>query len=173
MTTETKKKSKVVPIILAVLIIAGAIFGIKEYLYYSVHVDTDDAQIDGDISPVVARVGGYVNQIMFEENTRVTEGQVLVRLDESDFKVKLEQAEAGQKGASAGVGVSQSQIAATSANTSTARANIAAAKVKLNLAQKDYDRYANLVKDGSVTQQQFDQAKAEKESAEAAYTAST
>ena len=172
MTTETKKKSKVVPIILAVLIIAGAIFGIKEYLYYSVHVDTDDAQIDGDISPVVARVGGYVNQIMFEENTRVTEGQVLVRLDESDFKVKLEQAEAGQKGASAGVGVSQSQIAATSANTSTARANIAAAKVKLNLAQKDYDRYANLVKDGSVTQQQFDQAKAEKESAEAAYTAS-
>ncbi|TDO19190.1 HlyD family secretion protein [Pedobacter duraquae] len=173
MTTEieTKKKSKVVPIILAVLVIAGAIFGVKEYLYYSKHVDTDDAQIDGDISPVVARVGGYVNQIMFEENTRVTEGQVLVKLDDSDFKVKLEQAEAGQKGASAGVGVSQSQIAATAANTSTAKANIEAARVKLSLAQKDYDRYANLVKDGSITQQQFDQAKAEKEAAQAAYTA--
>ena len=173
MTTEieTKKKSKVVPIILAVLVIAGAIFGVKEYLYYSKHVDTDDAQIDGDISPVVARVGGYVNQIMFEENTRVTEGQVLVKLDDSDFKVKLEQAQAGQKGASAGVGVSQSQIAATAANTSTAKANIEAARVKLSLAQKDYDRYANLVKDGSITQQQFDQAKAEKEAATAAYTA--
>jgi membrane fusion protein (multidrug efflux system) len=171
MTTETKKKSKIVPIILAVLIIIGAIFGIKEYLYYSVHVDTDDAQIDGDISPVVARVGGYVNQIMFEENTRVTEGQTLVKLDDQDYKVRLEQALAGQKGASAGVGVSQAQIAATSANTSTARANITAAKVRLSLAIKDYERYANLVKDGSITQQQFDQAVAQKETAEANYQA--
>jgi membrane fusion protein (multidrug efflux system) len=171
MTTETKKKSKIVPIILAVLIIIGAIFGIKEYLYYSVHVDTDDAQIDGDISPVVARVGGYVNQIMFEENTRVTEGQTLVKLDDRDYKVRLEQALAGAKGATAGVGVSQAQIAATSANTSTAKANITAAKVQLDLAIKDFQRYENLVKDGSITRQQFDQAVAQKETAEANYQA--
>ena len=171
MTTETKKKSKVIPIILAVLVIVGAIFGTKEYIYYSNHVDTDDAQIDGDISPVVSRVGGYVNEILFEENTRVTEGQVLVKLDDSDFKVKLEQAEAGQKGAMAGVNVSQAEIAATTANTSTASANIEAARVKLDLAEKDYARYANLVKDGSITRQQFDQAKAQKETAQAAFTA--
>lgn len=171
MTTEKKKKSKVVPIILGVLLIIGAIFGIREYIYYSKHVDTDDAQIDGDISPVVARVGGYVQDIRFEENTRVAAGDVLVKLDDSDYKVKLEQAEAGQKGASAGVGVSQAQIEAMAANTSTAKANIEAARVKLMLAQKDYDRYANLVKDGSITQQAFDQARATKESAEAAYTA--
>lgn len=171
MTTEKKKKNKVVPIILGVLIILGAIFGTKEYIYYSKHVDTDDAQIDGDISPVVARVGGYVQDIKFEENTRVAEGDVLVTLDDRDYKIKLEQAMAGQKGANAGVGVSESQIAATAANTSTAKANIEAAKVKLNLAQKDYERYLNLVKDGSITQQQFDQAKAQKESAQAAFTA--
>lgn len=171
MTTETKKKSKVIPIILAILVIVGAIFGTKEYIYYSNHVDTDDAQIDGDISPVVSRVGGYVKDILFEENTKVTQGQVLVKLDDSDFKVKLEQAEAGQKGAMAGVNVSQAEIAATSANTSTASANIEAARVKLVLAQKDYARYANLVKDGSITRQQFDQAKAQKETAEAAFTA--
>jgi membrane fusion protein (multidrug efflux system) len=171
MTTEKKKKNKVIPIILGVLILLGAIFGIREYIYYSKHVDTDDAQIDGDISPVVARVGGYVQDIKFEENTRVNEGDVLVTLDDRDYKIKLEQAMAGQKGANAGVGVSESQIAATAANTSTAKANIEAAKVKLNLAQKDYDRYLNLVKDGSITQQQFDQAKAQKESAQAAFTA--
>ena len=171
MTTETKKKNKVIPIVLAVLIVLGTIFGTKAYIYYSNHVDTDDAQIDGDISPVVARVGGYVQEIKFEENTRVNEGDVLVKLDDSDYKVKLEQAMASQLGANAGVGVSKSQIAATTANTSTAKANIEAAKVQLKLAQKDYDRYANLVKDGSVTQQQFDQAKAQKESAQAAYTA--
>ncbi|MFC1222596.1 MULTISPECIES: HlyD family secretion protein [Pedobacter] len=171
MTTEKKKKNIVVPIILGVLLVIGIIFGIVEWNYYSKHVDTDDAQIDGDISPVVARVGGYVKDINFEENTHVTEGQVLVKLDDNDYKVKLEQAQSGQKGATAGVGVAQSQIAATEANTSTAKANVAAAKVKLNLAQKDYDRYANLIKDGSITQQAFDQAKAAKESAQAAYQA--
>jgi membrane fusion protein (multidrug efflux system) len=171
MTTEKKKKNKVIPIILGVLILIGAIFGIKEYIYYSKHVDTDDAQIDGDISPVVARVGGYIKDIKFEENTKVNEGDVLVTLDDRDYKIKLEQAIAGQKGANAGVGVSESQILATAANTSTAKANIEAARVKLNLAQKDYERYLNLVKDGSVTQQQFDQAKAQKESAQAAFTA--
>src|SRR3954470_20010029 len=163
MTTEKKKKNKVIPIILGVLIVIGAFFGTKEYIYYSKHVDTDDAQIDGDISPVVARVGGYVKDISFEENTHVTEGQILVKLDDNDYKVKLEQAQSGQKGASAGVGVAESQIAATQANTGTAKANVAAARVKLNLANKDYDRYANLVKDGSITQQAFDQAKASKE----------
>ncbi|WP_421941797.1 HlyD family secretion protein [Pedobacter sp.] len=171
MTTEKKKKNIVVPIILGVLLVIGAVFGITEWNYYSKHVDTDDAQIDGDISPVVARVSGYVQSISFEENTHVEEGQVLVKLDDQDFKVKLEQAESGQKGASAGVGVAQSQIIATQANTSTAKANVEAARVKLNLTQKDYDRYANLVKDGSITQQAFDQAKAAKESAQAAYQA--
>ncbi|MCZ4224114.1 HlyD family secretion protein [Pedobacter rhodius] len=171
MTTEKKKKNIVVPIILGVLLIIGIIFGITEWNYYSKHVDTDDAQIDGDISPVVARVGGYVKDINFEENTHVGEGQILVKLDDNDYKVKLEQAQSGQKGASAGVGVAQSQIIATQANTSTAKANVAAAKVKLNLANKDYARYANLVKDGSITQQAFDQAKATQESAQAAYQA--
>jgi len=171
MTTEKKKKNIVVPIILGVLLVIGIVFGIVEWNYYSKHVDTDDAQIDGDISPVVARVGGYVKDINFEENTRVKEGQVLVKLDDDDYNVKLEQAQSGQKGASAGVGVAESQIIATQANTSTAKANVAAARVKLNLANKDYARYANLVKDGSITQQAFDQAKATLESAQAAFQA--
>lgn len=171
MTTKAKKKNKVLPVILGVLLIGGAIFGFKEYRYFTKHVDTDDAQIDGDISPVVARVGGYVKEIKFEENTKVSEGQVLVTLDDRDYKIKLELAQAGQVGAHAGVGVSQAQIAATAANTSTAKTNIEAAKVKLNLAQKDFERYTNLIKDGAVTQQAFDQMKAQKETAQANYNA--
>lgn len=171
MTKPAKKKNKVIPIILGALIIIGAVFGYTEYSYYSKHVDTDDAQIDGDISPVIARVSGYVKDINFEENTQVTQGQVLVTLDDSDYKIKLEQAQAGQVGANANVGVSQAQIVATAANTSTAKANIQAARVKLDLAKKDYERYENLVKDGSITRQAFDQAKAQKETAQAAYDA--
>ncbi len=171
--SEPKKKpNRVLPIILGVILVAGIIFGIKEYIYYGKHVDTDDAQIDGDISPVVARVGGYVDSIYFQENTHVTKDQVLVKIDDRDYKVKLEQAQAAETGATANINVGQSQIYANTANSSSAKAQVESAKARLDKVQKDYDRYANLVKDGSVTQQQFDQAKADLEVAQATYRAS-
>ncbi|RYU88004.1 HlyD family secretion protein [Mucilaginibacter terrigena] len=169
---QPKKKNKVLPIILGVVLLGGIIFGVKEYIYFSRHVDTDDAQIDGDISPVVARVGGYVDSLMFEENTHVNKGQLLVKLDDRDYKVKVEQAQAAQVGASAGINVGESQISTTAANSASARAQVASAAARLEKVQKDYDRYANLVKDGSVTQQQFDQAKADLDVARATYNAS-
>ncbi|QXV65811.1 HlyD family secretion protein [Mucilaginibacter achroorhodeus] len=170
--TETKKKpNKVIPIILGIILIGGVIFGIKEYIYFSKHVDTDDAQIDGDISPVVARVGGYVDSIFFEENTHVKKDQLLVKIDDRDYKVKVEQAIAAQQGASAGINVGQSQIYSTAANSASAKAEAESAKARLEKVRKDYARYANLVQDGSVTRQQFDQAKADLQVAQANYQA--
>ena len=170
--TETKKKpNRVLPIILGIVLLGGIIFGVKEYIYFSKHVDTDDAQIDGDISPVVARVGGYVDSIMFEENTHVNKGQLLVKIDDRDYKVKLEQAQAAQVGASAGINVGESQISTTAANSSSARADVESASARLDKVRKDYARYANLVQDGSVTRQQFDQAKADLDVAQANYNA--
>jgi len=166
-----KKPNKVLPIILGIVLVFGIIFGIKEYIYYSKHVDTDDAQIDGDISPVVARVGGYVDSVYFQENEHVNVNQLLVKLDDRDYKVKLEQALDAQKGASANVNVGQSQIYTTASNSAVARAGVASAKAKLDQVSKDYARYANLVKDGSITQQQFDQSKADLEVAQANYKA--
>src|SRR6201985_746920 len=142
-----KKPNRVLPIILGIVLIGGIIFGIKEYIYFSKHVDTDDAQIDGDISPVVARVGGYVDSIYFQENQHVNGDQVLVKLDDRDYKVKLEQALDAQKGASAGVGVSQSQIYTVASNSAVAKAGVVSAGAKLDQVSKDYARYANLVKD--------------------------
>src|SRR3954468_23198436 len=108
-----KKPNRVIPIILGIVLIAGIIFGVKEYIYYGKHIDTDDAQIDADISPVVARVGGYVDSIFFEENGHVEKGKVLVKLDDRDYKLKLEQAIAAKQSAASGVNVGQSQISTT------------------------------------------------------------
>jgi len=166
-THETKKPNRVIPIILGVILLGGAFFGIKQYIYYGKHVDTDDAQIDGDISPVVTRVGGYVDSLYFEENTHVNKDQVLVKIDDRDFKVKLEQARAAQVGASAGVDVGQSQIYTTATNSAVAKAQVESAQARLDKVNKDYQRYANLIKDGAITQQQFDQAKSDLDVAQA------
>jgi membrane fusion protein, multidrug efflux system len=166
-----KKPNKVIPIVLGVILIAGVIFGIKEYIYYGKHVDTDDAQIDADISPVVARVGGYIDSIYFQENMHVDKDQVLVKIDDRDYKVKLEQAQAAATGASANINVGQSQIYENAANSASAKAKEESAAAQLDKVNKDYQRYANLVQDGSVTKQQFDQAKADLETAQANYRA--
>jgi len=162
-----KKPNRVLPIVLGVILLGGIIFGVKEYIYYSKHVDTDDAQIDGNISPVVTRVGGYVDSIYFEENTHVNQGQVLIKIDDRDYKVKLEQAQSAQVGASAGIGVNESQIFTNTANSAVAKAGVVSAQARLDKVNKDYQRYANLIKDGSITQQQFDQAKSDQEVAQA------
>jgi len=168
---EKKKSNKIVPIILGLILVIGAVWGVREYMYLSKHEDTDDAQIDADISPVVARVGGYVDSLMFEENEHVSQGQVLVKLDDRDYQIRVEQALAAQRGASANIGVSRAQITATSANISTARANVESARARLSQAENDFARYANLIKDGSITQQQYDQARAQRDVAQAALDA--
>lgn len=170
-TKQKSKSKKVIPIILGVIIVIGAFFGIKEYIYFSKHIDTDDAQVDADISPVVSRVGGYVDSIYFEENEHVRQGKLLVKLDSRDYKIKLEQAQAGKQSALANVNVTETVVSSTSANIATTKANVAAASARAEKAAKDFARYQNLIKDGSVTQQQYDQAKAEKQTADAQLSA--
>lgn len=166
-----KKPNRVLPIILGLILVLGSIFGIREYIYLGKHVDTDDAQIDGDISPVVARVGGYVEEINFQENSHVNKNDVLVKIDDRDYKIKVEQALAAKTGASANINVGESQIYANDANSASAKAQVESAAARLDKTNKDYQRYANLIKDGSITQQQFDQAKADLQVAQATYRA--
>lgn len=169
---QAAKKSKnpakkIVPIILIAVLVVGAIFGIREYIYYRHFDTTDDAQIDGDISPVVARVGGYVKEIRFRDNQHVHAGDTLVVLDDRDYQIRLEQAEAALKSVNAQVSVSQSHVGSMQANVPPAQANVAALEAKLWKVDQDYNRYENLLKGNAITQAQFDAVKAEKQSAEA------
>ncbi|MEO8086101.1 MAG: HlyD family secretion protein [Bacteroidota bacterium] len=167
-TTEEKKPKKKAPlIILALVIISAAAFGITKYVYSLHHEDTDDAQLDADISPVLSRVSGYVNEIRFEENQHVNKGDTLVKLDDRDLQIKVQQAQAALDNALANVSVSKANSGTSVANVATAASNVEAAKVRVWKASQDFDRYQNLLNDKAITQQQFDAAKAEKLSAEA------
>ena len=165
---NNSKKKKILPVILALIVIASATFGISKYIYSQHHEDTDDAQIDADISPVLVRVSGYVNEIRFEDNQHVNKGDTLVKLDDRDLQIKLQQAEAALANASANVPVVKSNVTTAQANSATANTAIDAAKVRVWKATQDFNRYQNLINDKSVTQQQFDAIKAEKDAAEAA-----
>jgi membrane fusion protein, multidrug efflux system len=168
-----KKRNPVFIIILAALVIGGGWFGISKYRHSLHHEDTDDAQVSADISPVIPRVAGYITDVRVRDNQWVKKGDTLLVLDNRDYVIKVEQAEAALQ-------IAQSNLSSARATTSAARANIAtsqasvgtvdaqieAAKVNVWRTSQDYDRYANLVKDHSVTQQQYEQALAAKQTAE-------
>jgi membrane fusion protein (multidrug efflux system) len=168
-----KKRSKMFVVVLIVLVVVGGWFGISKYIHAKHHEETDDAQIAANISPIIPRVSGYITDVRVRDNQPVRRGDTLMVLDDRDLRMKLEQAEAA-------LGTAESNLEAARASTRAARSNVAtsqvsiaeadaqieAARVNVWRATQDYTRFANLVQDHSITQQQYEQALAAKETAE-------
>ncbi len=168
-----KKNSKGFIIVLALLLIGGTWFGVSKYLHGKHHEETDDAQVEANISPVIPRVAGYVKAVRVKDNQFVKKGDTLMILDDRDLALKVMQAEAALATAHTSLGVanansnaSKANISTTQAGISTADAQIEAAKVSVWRTTQDYERYSNLIKDHSITQQQYEQAVAAKQTAE-------
>src|SRR4030095_7283120 len=115
---DGKKRNPVFIIILGLLIIGGAWFGISKYLHGRHHEETDDAQVSADIIPVIPRIAGYVKEVRVSDNQQVKKGDTLLILDDSDYKIKLEEAEAA-------LATAQANLTTAKATTSVAKANIA------------------------------------------------
>jgi len=168
-----KKRNPIFIIVLAILVVGGSWFGVSKYQHSLHHEDTDDAQVSADISPVIPKVAGYIIDVRVRDNQSVKKGDTLLILDDRDYVIKVEQAQAALQ-------IAQSSLSSARATTSAAKANIAtsqasvgtvdaqieAAKITLWRASQDFERYANLFKDHSITQQQYEQASAAKQTAE-------
>lgn len=170
---EKKKLNKKFIVGLTVMILAGGAYGVSKYIHSRHHEETDDAQVEANIAPVIPRVAGYIDQVMVSDNQGVKKGDTLLILDSRDLQLRLVQAEAALSAAKSNLGVAQATttaavagITSAQANVGTATAQVEAAKVRVWRATQDYNRYASLIKDHSITQQQFEQAQAEKETAE-------
>ena len=157
----------VFPIILGLVLVGALIFTVKEYVFLQSHAETDDAQVDGDISPVIARVSGYVQEIRFKDNQYVHAGDTLVILDDRDYKIKLDQALAAQTAAQKNVAAAGAAIAESQSNIAVQKANIEQAQVRLWKATQDYGRYKNLYDDHAITKAQLDEATADRDAAQA------
>ena len=140
-TQKKSAKNSFSPSSWRLVLIGALIFTVKEYIYYQSHEVTDNAQVDADISPVVARVGGYVKEIRFSDNQFVKAGDTLVVLDDRDYQIKLQQAVAALSSTRQTVDVSQYQVSEARTGIATAQANVEAAKVKVWKANEDFTRY--------------------------------
>jgi membrane fusion protein (multidrug efflux system) len=134
------------PKIKRLLILGGAallLILLGVYLYYHNRESTDDAQVDGHITPIASKVYGRVAEVLVNDNEHVAAGQVLVKLDPRDYQAALDQAKAAlalaeSDARSAGVDVPRTQVNVSS-GTSSAEAQLSGSQADLAQAQEAYD----------------------------------
>jgi membrane fusion protein (multidrug efflux system) len=183
-----------VAIIIAALVLL--VVGFFVYRYVTSYESTDDAQMDGHINAISARISGHVIKLNVTDNQYVQAGTVLVEIDPADYQVAYERAKADFESAqataaAAGVDVpitsvnTTSQVSSTEADVTGTRAGITAATQQFNAAiaqrdeaeannvkaQNDLVRYKQLVDKQEISEQQYDQAVAAAKAAAAAVEA--
>jgi membrane fusion protein (multidrug efflux system) len=162
---KPSKKKFVVPIV-AVLGLLVLIWAFQKWNYGRSHESTDNAQVDGHIVPVLAKVGGYVKTVNVNENDKVKAGQLLVELDDADYRVRLQQAQADLAAAEATgggggfAGQAQAQVQSAAGQRAALDAQIGAARANANKADADLTRAKELVSKQIISQQQLDAARA-------------
>ncbi|HYX43232.1 MAG TPA: HlyD family secretion protein, partial [Pyrinomonadaceae bacterium] len=101
----------------ALVLLVGAIFGLRYWLYARAHETTDDAFIDGRIVQVSPKVSGYVAKVYVKDNQEVQAGDLIAELDARDYEAKLEQAKAALAAGEARLREAHTSVELTRANT--------------------------------------------------------
>src|SRR3984893_2380435 len=169
-------------IALVIAVIVLLVVGLFIYRYFTSYESTDDAQVDGHVNSISARISGHVTKLNVQDNQYVPAGTVLVEIDPADYQVAYGRAKADYEDAqaaaiAAGVNVpitsvnTSSQVSAAGADVNSAGAGIQVAKQQFEAAkaqlqealannvkaQNDLARYKQLIDKQEISQQQYDQ----------------
>ena len=155
-------------ILLALAGISWTINYFWKYVHYEI---TNDAVVDQYIAPLNIRASGYIKEVRFTEHQPVHAGDTLLILDNREYLIKVKDAEAALMDAKGAKDVLSSGIQTSQVNVAIQEANIAETKAKLWQQEQDYRRYANLLAEESVSQQQYEQVKTAYEATQARYQA--
>ena len=143
-TMEVENKLSIKkPIVMFVAIVVGILllfWGLEQMKYQS----TDDAYVETTTVSVAPRVSGEIIEVYVKDNQKVKKGDIIAKIDDRDYKVRFEQADAAY----------QRELL----NQTNAKAHLDATNSELALAKKDVERYTNLYNAGAVSKQTLDNA---------------
>jgi membrane fusion protein (multidrug efflux system) len=156
-------------VIASLLVLGGIILGIWFYIFNKNHEETNDAQVDQYVTPIMARITGYVTEVRYTENQFVHKGDTLLVIDNREYKARLDMALADVENAKSNSVVIEKNVASTSNVTSVRQSQLQAAKTEVWKTKLEYNRYKGLVSQEAATEQQLEKVKAEYELAQAHY----
>ncbi len=156
---EKSKRGRALLIFGAILLVA-AVGGLLYWMHARNFEDTDDAQIDGNLSPIGTRIDGNIIKVYVQNNQTVKVGDPLVDLDPRDNRVSLDQAEAQVRAAQSMLSSQRPNVPITQIQNSTnilsARADVVSSEAAIATAERDRDQAA-----AQVVQQEAANAKAQ------------
>lgn len=165
-----RNKRRAIPNFFILLVLATGIgwtFG--RFIHWGNVEFTDNAQVKQHLTPVNTRVQGFIKRICFDEYQRVKKGDTLVIIEDTEYRLKVAQAEADYQSALAGKTAMHTTINTTQNNILVTDAAIEEQRVRLQNAEADFKRYEGLLKEEAVTPQQFDRVKTDYEATKARY----
>jgi membrane fusion protein, multidrug efflux system len=136
-------------IVLLLLIIVGSVWGVHAWVMSKTHIETDDAFIDAHIHSISSRVPAMVKRVAVEDNQFVHKGDLLVELDDSDYRARV-------KTASASLGMARNETSGDYAQVESARATIGVARATLDQANLDLKRGEALFAKEVIPKEQLD-----------------
>ncbi|PBJ13079.1 HlyD family secretion protein [Flavobacterium sp. ACN6] len=157
----------IITIIACTLVVSGVILGIWFYVFNRNHEETNDAQVEQYVTPIMSRITGYVQDVRFNENQFVHKGDTLVVIDNREYQSKLNVALADVQNAKQNSVVAQRNAVTTASATAINESQLDGAKSNLWKTKLEYERYQALVKDEAATSQQLEKVKADYEAAQA------
>lgn len=159
---------------IALLAMGIAVFYFLRYMaYINSYEDTNDAQVESYINPVSARVGGFINRVLFEEHQKIKRGDTLVVLDNREYFQKVKEAEALLEDTEAQLGILAAGINSAKTATLVNKDQINAAKAKLWQQEQEVGRFKNLLKAEAVTMSDFEVVQTKYDVSQSDYSAAT
>jgi membrane fusion protein (multidrug efflux system) len=160
METEPKKSMKVLPrIIIGVVVIIGLIFLLKEVWYAIHHEETDNAQIEMRLVPILSRVSGYVDKIYADDYSLVKKGQLLMVVDSAELILQLEEMQADFAQSESDIENAKASLVNAEASLASVKGNLEVIKLRLAKTSGDLSRDLSLFEGNAITQKQMDDTK--------------
>jgi len=156
---KAKVKKIITESIIITVILCGLVWVYSRFIHLGNVEYTDNAQVRQQIIPVNARVQGFIRKINFKEYQPVHKGDVLVVIEDSEYRLRLAQAEADYRRALMGKSVLGTTVSTTQNNLSVSDAGIEEVSALLENAENDYERYKQLYAQDAVSLQQYDAKK--------------
>ena len=143
-------------VIIFAMLFAGITIVCYKFFHFGNVEYTDNATVCQHITPINTRVSGFIREIRFEEYHEVKAGDTLVIIEDAEFQLRVAQAEAELANALAGHKATTAIIATTANNITVSDASIDEVKAQMINAQREEQRFAKLLQEEAVTQQQYD-----------------
>jgi len=157
--------------IAAAVLLALLVWGGITLWDLNTYEETNDAQVQEYINPITARVGGYISAIKYEENQKVKKGDTLLIIDNREYELQQQEAEAALDNAQAQKQVINSSIHTAEQNAASVQEQIASAKARLWKQQQEFNRYKKLYDAESATRQQLENVESALQVAQSDYQA--